>query len=158
MRDIDETKTLLIGLGYPATEVDQFFAPVTAQNIDLINKAEEQRQFYAYINSNGALINEGIVATERFVRHLEERERPLPVRRVRQGSRRYLVCELEDAGEPFRFALRKLGRASFKGIGKLEVFEVVDPADWGDYAGEPLEAASLLAALEAEPVASSRPS
>ena len=87
MRDIDETRTLLIGLGYPAQEVDNFFAPVTSQNVDLVDKGEEQRQFYAYINRNGALVNEGIVASERFVQRLEELEAPTPICRVQQGGR-----------------------------------------------------------------------
>ncbi len=155
MRDIDETKTLLISLGYPAIEVDQFFAPVTSQNVDLINKAEENRPFYAYINSSGALINEGIVATEKFVRHLEEREQPVPVRRVREGRRTYVVSEIEAGDETVRVALRRLGKASFKGIGKLVVYEVVDTHDWAEDRGEPLDGLTLTAALD-EAVASSR--
>jgi hypothetical protein len=157
MRDIDETRTLLIGLGYPAHEVDSFFAPVTAQNVDLIDKSEEQRQFYAYINRNGALVNEGIVASERFVQRLEELEAPKPLRRVQEGGRRYLVCELEVAGELLHFAIRQLGRASFKGIGKLVVFEIVDPRSWGPEEGEALAPGPLGAALEAEALAESHP-
>ena len=153
MRDIDETRTLLIGLGYPPHEVDSFFAPVTAQNVDLIEKAEEERQFYAYINRNGALINEGIVASERFVQRLEELEAPRPVCRFQEANRSYLVCEVEVAGEPLQFALRQLGRASFKGIGKLVVFEIVDPEPWDLNTAEPLAATALGRALLAETLA-----
>ncbi len=157
MRDIDETRTLLIGLGYPAHEVDTFFAPVTTQNVDLIDKAEEERPFYAYINRNGALVNEGIVASERFVERLEELDAPRPVCRFQEGARRYLVCEVDEAGEPFQFAIRQLGRASFKGIGKLVIFEIVDPEPWDLTAAEPLPPTALGAALLAESVARSRP-
>ncbi len=157
MRDIDETRTLLIGLGYPAHEVDSFFAPVTAQNVDLIDKGEEARQFYAYINRNGALVNEGIVASERFVQRLEELESPQPICRYQDGSRRYLVCEVDAAGEAVRFAIRQLGRASFKGIGKLVIFEIVDPETWDLAAGEALPPVSLGNALLAEMLAESRP-
>ncbi len=153
MRDIDETKTLLVGLGYSPHEVDRFFAPVTAQNVDLINRAEEDRPFYAYINRNGALVNEGIVASERFVQRLDELEQPVPLCRFRDGSRSYLVCELDEGGEPLRFAIRRLGRASFKGIGKLVVYEIVDPAPWDLGRGETLEPMPLAAALRAEVVA-----
>jgi hypothetical protein len=157
MRDIDETRTLLIGLGYPAHEVDRFFAPVTAQNVDLIDKAEEERQFYAYINRNGALVNEGIVASERFLQRLEELEAPRPVCRYQDGGRRYLVCEIDEAGEPLQFAVRQLGRASFKGIGKLVIFEIVDPETWDLSAAEPLPSTALGVALLAENAAESRP-
>ena len=156
MRDIEETRTLLIGLGYPAQEVDSFFAPVTAQNVDLIDKGEEDRQFYAYINRNGALVNEGIVASERFVQRLEELEEPVPVWRLEQSSRKYIVCEIEEAGESLQFALRRLGRASFKGIGKLLIYEIVDPEPWDVSAGEAMEPMPLGAALEAEAMAESR--
>ncbi len=156
MRDIDETRTLLIGLGYPAHEVDSFFAPVMSQNVDVIDKGEEDRQFYAYINRNGALVNEGIVASERFVQRLEELESPKALYRMREGSRRYLVCEMESAGEPLQFALRQLGRASFKGIGKLVIFEIVDPEPWDLSAGEELAPTPLVAALQAEALAESR--
>ena len=154
MRDIDETRTLLIGLGYPAHEVDSFFAPVTSQNVDLINKAEEERQFYAYINRNGALVNEGIVASERFVQRLEELEEPKPVCKVQQGSRRYLVCDVESAGEALRFAIRRLGRANFKGIGKLVIYEIVDPEPWDLNVTQPMPPQSLTSALEALAVSS----
>ena len=157
MRDIDETRTLLIGLGYPAHEVDRFFAPVMAQNVDLIEKGEENRQFYAYINRNGALINEGIVASERFVERLEELESPRPLYRFREGRRRYLVCEVESTGEGVRFAIRQLGRANFKGIGKLVIYEIVDPEPWDLEAAEALPPLSLGKALLAEILAESRP-
>ena len=156
MREIDETRTLLIGLGYPAQEVDSFFAPVMAQNVDLINKGEEQRQFFTYINRNGALVNEGIVASERFVERLEELEAPTPICRLQEGGRRYLVCEVEAAGEQVQFALRQLGRASFKGIGTLVIFEIVDPEPWDLAAGEAMEPTPLVAALEAEAQAEAR--
>ena len=157
MRDIDETRTLLIGLGYPAHQVDSFFAPVMAQNVDLIDKREEKRGFYTYINRNGALVNEGIVASERFVQRLEELEAPEAICRFQDGSRRYLVCETEAAGEPLRFAIRQLGRASFKGIGKLVVFEIVDPQPWDLSLGEALPPVALGDALAAEMLAEARP-
>ena len=122
---------------------------MTSQNVDLINKAEEERQFYAYINRNGALVNEGIVASERFVQRLEELEEPKPVCKVQQGSRRYLVCDVESAGEALRFAIRRLGRASFKGIGKLVIYEIVDPEPWRLEIPTPMPRQSLSAALDA---------
>ena len=71
MREIDEIKNLLIGLGYPASEVETFFAPALRQNVDLVDKAEESRRFYSYINPNGTLVNEGIVATQQFISEIE---------------------------------------------------------------------------------------
>ena len=123
---------------------------MTSQNVDLIDKDEEDRQFYAYINRNGALVNEGIVASERFVQRLEELEAPTPICSLREGRRRYLVCEVEVSGETLLFAIRELGRASFKGIGKLNIFEIVDPEPWDLSTGVAVPPSALGAALAAE--------
>ena len=69
-REIEEIKTLLITQGYPESTVNRFFAPMTQTNVDVIDKGEESRSFYAYINHNGSLVNEGIVATWDFVSRL----------------------------------------------------------------------------------------
>ena len=71
MREIDEIKNLLVGLGYSPGEVEGFFAPALRQNVDLVDKEEETRRFFCYINRNGTLVNEGILATQQFISQLE---------------------------------------------------------------------------------------
>ncbi|MEZ5313418.1 MAG: hypothetical protein R2862_07045 [Thermoanaerobaculia bacterium] len=58
-REIDEIRNLLITQGYPEATVNRFFAPMLRRNVDVIDKREEARGFYAYINPNGSLVNEG---------------------------------------------------------------------------------------------------
>ena len=69
-QELEEFKTYLISQGYPEPAVNKFFSPLIQSNSELVSKIEEQRRFYAYINQNSALINEGIVATEPFVSRL----------------------------------------------------------------------------------------
>ena len=61
----------LVNLGYPEAAVNRFFAPLLEHNVDVVDKREEARGFYAYINPNGNLVNEGIVATGPFIARLE---------------------------------------------------------------------------------------
>ncbi len=135
-KEIDEIKTMLLNQGYPEATVHRFFAPLLDRNVELVDLEEEERRFFAYINRNGHLVNEGIVATDRFISQLD---RELGQAQLLDGNvdqRRFLVLQLVDGADgDFRVGLRKLGSASLKGLDKLAVYELVD--------GEELDLASL---------------
>jgi hypothetical protein len=129
-REIDEIKTVLVSKGYPEHTVNTFFAPLTVKNLDLVEKGEESRPFYAYLNRSGNLVNEGIVATARFIQELDKISRFEYVHLVSESKRRYVVIVLEEAGSQFVLGLRKLGMASLKGLERLSVYEVLDGGEW----------------------------
>ena len=76
-QEVDEVKTMLLNQGYPEATVHRFFAPLAQKNVDVVDKKEEARTFYAYINRNGSLHNNGMVATGPFIAQLD-REPPAP--------------------------------------------------------------------------------
>jgi len=126
VREIDEIKILLIGLGYPEATVNRFFAPISGQNLDVIDKREESRRFYTYLNPNGTLINEGIVATGPYVSRLSRELGGVPLHRGRDGERTYLVMTVTDPAGDVSIGMRKLGVPTLKGLDKVPVYEVVD--------------------------------
>ncbi|HLE84130.1 MAG TPA: hypothetical protein VJG13_07305 [Thermoanaerobaculia bacterium] len=162
-REIEEIKTMLINLGYREEVVHRFFAPLLQRNVDTVDRREEARRFHAYINRNGNLVNEGIVATGAFLEQLDAELRLEDLRRASDGDRRYVAVEIADRpaaagpagrpGQPARLVvgLRKLGVASLKGLDKLPVFEVVDLRDRAFAELEPLTGPpGLMAAIERE--------
>ena len=149
-RDVDEIKTLLVNLGYPESAVNRFFAPLAERNVDIVDKQQQSRPFYAYINQNGTLVNEGIVATGAFIAQLaKEGGGGLP-RRARLGDQAYVVVRLEDGGGPYDVGLRKLGVARFKGIDRLAVYEVIDAEGLETQAVAPDTEGGLIAVIERE--------
>ncbi len=153
-QEIDEVKTMLIAQGYPEPTVHRFFAPLAETNLDLIDKQEESRRFYAYINRNGTLHNNGLVATGAYVARLEGEIGPAELARGASGGRSYVVFEVEDGGEKLPVGLRKLGLARLKGLERLPVYEIVDAAALDPGSLQSLPGERLVAAAERE---SSRP-
>ncbi|MEM6456345.1 MAG: hypothetical protein AAF772_14720 [Acidobacteriota bacterium] len=143
-QEIDAFRTYLIGQGYPEATVNKFFAPLQRRNAELITKIEESRQFYAYIDRNGALVNEGIVATEAVIRQIGKRE---PMFFASDGGRGYVVVPLEHGGVRIPIGVRKLGKARFKGLEPLPVYEIVDGADLDRRRFKPIAAQPILDAL-----------
>ncbi len=129
-REIDDIKTLLLGLGYPQQEVERFFAPLERQNVDLLDKTEEARQFYCYIDKHGALVNEGIAATEHFISELSSSGMVRPLFRLREAKREYLVLEIPLGNQEMLVGIRELGKPSLKGLEKALIYEVVDGEPW----------------------------
>jgi hypothetical protein len=148
LREIDEVKTMLLSLGYPSATVHRFFAPLQRQ-ADPDETAVITRPFRAYIDRNGHLVNEGMVATEAFVRELDRELAGQPLARGADGERGYVRVDLEDASGPLSVGLRKLGVASLKGIDRVMLYEVVDAADWAE-AAVPVATGSLAEALDRE--------
>ncbi len=149
-REIDEIKNLLITLGYPETTVNRFFAPMTQRNVDLVDKQEEKRGFYAYINQNGSLVNEGIVATWDFISRLEQEQAHNRMFRLLDGERTYIALKLDLPGGSLLVGVRKLGVAHLKGLDRLPIYEIVDAALWGDNTLVELRSGGLVELVEKE--------
>ena len=149
-QEFDEVKTMLINQGYPEATVQRFFSPLSQKNVDVVDKREESRRFYAYINRNGTLHNNGMVATGSFIAQLDCELNGGQLSRGKDGERVYIVLALEDGGERLPVGIRKLGLAHFKGLEKLPVYEIVDAAEFGEATLTPLTGERLVNAVERE--------
>ena len=155
-QEVDEVKTMLINQGYPEATVHKFFSPLSAKNVDVVDKTEELRRFYAYINRNGTLHNNGMVATGAFIAQLERELIGCPLFRGREGDRAYVFLVLEDAGDKLSVGFRKLGMAHLKGLEKLAVYEIVDGAEVDPATLTPIRGQRLAGAVERESAVGSR--
>lgn len=149
-QEVDEVKTMLINQGYPETAVQNFFSPLSSKNVDVVDKKEEARRFYAYINRNGTLHNNGMVATGAFITQLDNELGGGQLRLGREGDRCYVVLDLEDAGSKLPVGIRKLGMAHLKGLDDLPVYEIVDAALFDPETLEPIRGERLVMAVERE--------
>jgi hypothetical protein len=149
-QEIDEVKTMLLNQGYPETAVHKFFAPLASKNVDLVNKKEEERRFYAYLNQNGTLHNNGLVATHPYMTRLEKELGRRSLQRGADAERSYVVIAVEDGGETLLIGIRKLGMAHLKGLEKLAVYEIVDGASLAPASFVPLNGEPLVGAVERE--------
>ncbi len=149
-REIEEIKNLLITNGYPESTVNRFFAPMTRHNVDVVDKREEARAFHAYINQNGSLVNEGIVATWDFVSRLAKENAFHRVFRLIDGPRTYIAVKLDLHASSVLVGIRKLGVAQLKGLDRLPIYEVVDAAIWGDATLMELRGVQLVELIERE--------
>jgi hypothetical protein len=147
-QEIEEVKTMLLNQGYPEATVHRFFAPISHKNVDVVDKREESRRFYAYINRNGTLHNNGMVATGPFIAQLDKELDGLPLSYGGDGERYYVVLPLEEAGEKIPVGIRKLGLAQLKGLAKLPVYEIVDAAAFSSLT--PIQGERLVTAVERE--------
>jgi phosphoribosylaminoimidazole-succinocarboxamide synthase len=93
MREIDEVKAMLLAMGYPEQAVHRFFAPL--QSDDRADR-EAARPFRAWLDRNGHLVNEGIVATEAFVAALDTEVGVRPLTHAADGDRGFVVLHLDD--------------------------------------------------------------
>lgn len=146
MREIDEVKAMLLAMGYPEQAVHRFFAPL--QHDDRTDR-EAARPFRAWLDRNGHLVNEGIVATEAFVAALETEAGLRPLAHVADGDRGFVALRLDDAAGPLTVGLRRLGVANLKGLDRATLYEVID-ADILGAEAVPVAAASLGEALDRE--------
>jgi len=125
-QEIEEVKTMLINQGFSSTQVHDFFAPLAEKNVDVVDKKEESRRFYAYLNRNGTLHNNGMVATAAYMQLLEKELGHRTLLRASDGDRVYVLVEVEDGATKLSFGVRRLGLAQLKGLDKLAVYEIVD--------------------------------
>ncbi|HKI01768.1 MAG TPA: hypothetical protein VKK31_07315 [Thermoanaerobaculia bacterium] len=149
-QEIDEVKTMLINQGYPETAVQRFFAPLADKNVDVVDKKEEARTFYAYLNRNGTLHNNGMVATGPFIAQLDIELNGGQLRLGSDGDRSYVVLDLEEDGAKLPVGIRKLGMAHLKGLENLAVYEIVDAALFDPATLSPIHGERLMMAVERE--------
>lgn len=127
-QEIGEIQNMLVTYGYPETAVHRFFAPLAQADLDIVDKREESRAFYAYIDRNGNLVNNGIVASGSYLAQLDEQLGSMPLQIGTDDERQYVVLHLEDGTERIPVGFRRLGVARLKGLEKAPVYEIVDGA------------------------------
>lgn len=145
---IETVKRMLLSLGYMADEVERFFRPLVERRLDLVDESEQARDSYAYISQTGALINEGIVATDRFTTEIDPDGELAPYRLGIDGPRRYVAVALDEGTGPLVVGLRRLGAANLKGIESTVIYEVVDGAAWDFESLARLQSPNLHAAID----------
>jgi hypothetical protein len=122
-KELEDLQHLLLSHGYDSQDVYRFFAPL-ARGVEHTDVSQQHREFYAYVNENGHLINEGIVCSIPFVRQLsteivEDRQK---LYRLRAPWSTYIGVAASTDGY---IGLRLLGSVSLKGIGMQDIGEVV---------------------------------
>ena len=145
-QELEDLKTYLISQGYPESAVNKFFSPLLQSNSELVSKREQERPFYAYINRNSALINEGIVATEPFVSRLGSFSEMYFA--SGQGRGYIAVVVEEEVGGRLVIGIRKLGIGRFKGLEPMPVYEIIDGQDWREQDLKQIPPQKLTGALE----------
>jgi hypothetical protein len=123
-KEIEEIQHLLLSHGYDQLDVYRFFAPLS-RTVEGDADSLQGREYYAYIDENGHLVNEGIVISIPFIRQLsaEVEEEQQKIYRLRSTWGNYIGFPASD-GDGY-VAMRLLGAVSLKGIGSMDVAEVV---------------------------------
>ena len=145
-KEIDEFANFLIARGYDAGKVQNFFAPL-ARGVDMIDKAQHAREFYAYVNANSTLINEGIVASLAFVQELsnELNVENQPLFRLRLPFGNYIGFSPAVSGVEF-IGVRLIGTVSLKGLDHIEIGEIASFVP-GEADATPLDSADPLVTI-----------
>ncbi len=120
--DVDEIRNILVTQGYSESDVLDFFAPFANET-----GGRAREGFHAELRADGSLVNEGIVATEGFLTELSSQIRLGPFHVVEKERRSYVAFEFAVTRESsVVVGVRRLGLANLKGLGRLDVFEIVD--------------------------------
>lgn len=144
-KEIEEIAAFLIAHGYEQTKVQQFFAPL-ARGVDVIDHTQHAREFYAYLDGNGHLVNEGIVASFSLLQELSnEIANEAPLFRVTSPYGNYIAFSPALPGVDL-VGFRLLGMVSLKGLDKIDVVEIV-PFAQGEVDAIPLETHDPLSLL-----------
>ena len=123
-KELADIQHLLLAHGYDQNDVYKFFAPL-ARSVDA-GDVKQNREFYAYVNENGHLVNEGVVVSIPFLRQLstEMIEDGQKLYRLRAPWNVYIgVPAANDNGG--YIGIRLLGSVSLKGIGMQDIGEVI---------------------------------
>ena len=123
-KELEDMQHFLLTHGYDQNDVYRFFAPL-ARSVGDADAAQQQREFYAYVNENGHLVNEGIVVSIPFLKQLSTEivEDGQKLYRLRTPWSVYTGFPATDAGG--YLGVRLLGSVSLKGIGAQEIGEIV---------------------------------
>jgi hypothetical protein len=124
-KELEDMQHFLLTHGYDQTDVYRFFAPL-ARSANDADTSQQQREFYAYVNENGHLVNEGIVVSIPFLKQLSTEivEDAQKLYRLRTSWSVYLGFPASaDSGG--YLGVRLLGSVSLKGIGAQDIGEIV---------------------------------
>src|SRR3954451_16519102 len=142
-KEIEEIAGFLVTRGFDPAKVQQFFAPL-ARGVDVIDHTQHAREFYAYVNANGHLVNEGIVASMSLLQELstELAHEGQQLHRLRAPYGAYAgfatgIHRVEYVG------IRLIGMVSLKGLDQIEIGEIV-PFRPAEVEAPPLEATESL--------------
>ncbi|HEV2719202.1 MAG TPA: hypothetical protein VG323_04220, partial [Thermoanaerobaculia bacterium] len=142
-KEIEEFASFLVAHGYDEQKVRSFFAPL-ARGVDVIDHAQHAREFYAYVNANGHLVNEGIVASMPLLQELstELAHESQQLHRLRAPFGSYIGFAPAIDGVEY-VGIRLIGMVSLKGLEKVEIGEIV-PFAPGEAEATPMEAGESL--------------
>jgi hypothetical protein len=142
-REIDEFASFLLTHGYDASKVQTFFAPL-ARGVDVIDHTQHAREFYAYVNNSGHLVNEGIVASFPLLQELsnELASEGQQLFRLRAPWATYIGFAPSLTGLEY-VGVRLIGMVSLKGLDEVDAGEIV-PFAPGEVEATPLDAAEPL--------------
>ncbi len=145
-KEIEEFASFLVAHGYEQMKVQQFFSPL-AHGVDVIDHTQHAREFYAYVNVNGHLINEGIVASMSLLQELssELNSEAQQLYRLRSPWGNYFGFDPAVTGLEF-IGVRLIGNVSLKGLDNIEVGEIV-PFTPGEVEATPLDSSEALVML-----------
>jgi hypothetical protein len=142
-REIEEFAAFLIAHGYEAAKVQAFFAPL-ARGVDVIDHTQHAREFYAYVNNSGHLVNEGIVASFPLLQELsnELTTEAQQLYRLRAPWATYIGFAPSLTGLEY-IGVRLIGMVSLKGLDEVEVGEIV-PFAPGEVEATPIDGTEPL--------------
>jgi hypothetical protein len=124
-KEIEEFASFLLTHGYDSGKVQSFFAPL-ARGVDVIDHTQHAREFYAYVNNSGHLVNEGIVASFSLLQELsnELTAEGQQLLRLRAPWGTYIGFAPSLTGLEY-IGIRLIGMVSLKGLDEVEVGEIV---------------------------------
>ncbi|MBW3672414.1 MAG: hypothetical protein KY432_12175, partial [Acidobacteria bacterium] len=144
---IAEIQQYLIAHGYSEKEVVRFFAPVM-KSASGEPERDRDREFYAYMDPNGNLVNEGIVASMSLIEQLTielQEANIVDLQSVDCSWGRYVGFNPGIEGIA-SIGCRLLGQVALKGLDKVEVAEIV-PFTGERCTIEPLDSSEGLLAV-----------
>jgi hypothetical protein len=124
-KEIEEIAEFLIAHGYEPANVQQFFAPL-ARGVDVIDHKEHAREYYAYLDANNHLVNEGIVGSTALLQELstELSNEGTALFRAKARWGNYVAFAPAVAGVEL-LGTRLIGNVSLKGLDNIDVGELV---------------------------------
>jgi len=143
-KEIEEFASFLITHGYDQAKVQAFFAPL-ARGVDVIDHTQHAREFYAYVNNSGHLVNEGIVGSFSLLQELsnELTAEGQQLCRIRAPWGTYIGFAPSLTGLEY-IGVRLIGMVSLKGLDEVQVGEIV-PFALGEVEALPIDGTDPLA-------------
>ena len=138
-KEIEEIASFLVAHGYDPGKVQQFFAPL-ARGVEMIDHTQHAREYYAYLDANNHLVNEGIVASADFIQELSNElgEEAQQLFRVKTMWGNYVAFAPAIAGVDL-IGARMIGNVSLKGLDNIDVCELVPFSEGDAHEAEPIE-------------------